>query len=80
MKIKKNNKNLPIEIDMSEAYLGRYAALQKRNSVAAVLDFMDGEWNSLKALKEADVSNAMDRNTGRLLMESKMIGGKLGEV
>jgi hypothetical protein len=42
------------EIDMSETYLGRYAALQKRNAVAAVLDFPDEEWESLKALREAD--------------------------
>ena len=31
------------EIDMSETYLGRYAALQKRNTVAAVLDFFQGQ-------------------------------------
>lgn len=42
------------EIDMSETYLGRYAAIQKRNAVAAVLDFTDEEWESLKALREAD--------------------------
>ncbi len=42
------------EIDMSETYLGRCAALQKRNAVAAVLDFTNKEWESLKALREAD--------------------------
>ena len=31
------------DIDMSETYLGRYAALQKRNVVAAVLDFSTKE-------------------------------------
>jgi hypothetical protein len=31
------------EIDMSETYLGRYAALQKRNAVAADLDFSTKE-------------------------------------
>ena len=36
------------DIDMSETYLGRYAALQKRNTVAAVLDFSTEEWESLK--------------------------------
>jgi hypothetical protein len=45
------------EIDMSEAYLGRYAALQKRNAVSAVLDFTNEEWESLKMLKEADVAS-----------------------
>jgi hypothetical protein len=39
---------------MLETYLGRYAAIQKRNAVAAVLDFTDEEWESLKALREAD--------------------------
>ncbi len=29
------------EIDVSETYLGRYAVLQKRNAVAAILDFTD---------------------------------------
>jgi hypothetical protein len=36
------------EIDMLETYLGRYAALQKRNAVAAVLDFTNEEWGVLK--------------------------------
>ena len=40
------------EIDMSETYLGRYAAMQRKNAVAAVLDFTDEEWESLKQLKE----------------------------
>jgi hypothetical protein len=31
------------EINMSETYLGRYAALQKRNAMAAILDFTDKE-------------------------------------
>ena len=43
------------EIDMSDTYLGRYAAMQKKNAVAAVLDFTDEEWESLKKLKEDDM-------------------------
>ena len=35
-------------------FLGRYAAIQKRTAVAAVLDFTDEEWESLKVLREAD--------------------------
>jgi hypothetical protein len=31
------------EIDMRETYLGRYTALQKRNTVAAILDFTGNE-------------------------------------
>ena len=42
------------DIDMSETYLGRYAAIQKRNVVAAVLDFTDEEWESLMRLRDAD--------------------------
>ncbi len=72
------------KIDMSETYLGRYAALQKRNAVAAVLDFTDEELESLKMLKEADVANrsntmvtdATDNNTGGLLTENEAIGGE----
>ncbi len=44
-------------IDVSETFLGRFAALQKRNAVAAVLDMSDDEWESLKALREADAGN-----------------------
>ena len=43
------------EIDMSETYLGRYALMQKKNALAAVLDFTDEEWESLKKLKEDDM-------------------------
>jgi hypothetical protein len=43
------------EIDMADTYLGRYAATQKKNAVAAVLDFTDEEWESLKQLKENDM-------------------------
>ena len=39
---------------MSETFLGRYAAIQKRTAVAAVLDFSVEEWESLKRLMEAD--------------------------
>ncbi len=53
------------EIDMTETYLGRYAALQKRNAVAAVLDFTGEEWEMLKRLKEEDmVDGVVDAATG----------------
>ena len=42
------------EIDMSETYLGRYAAIQRRNAVAAILDFTDKEWESVKRMRETD--------------------------
>jgi len=42
------------EIGMSETYFGRYAALQKRNAAAAILDFSDKVWDSLKRMREAD--------------------------
>ena len=45
------------DVDMSETFLGRFAALQKRNAVVAVLDMKDDEWESLKALREADAGN-----------------------
>jgi hypothetical protein len=44
------------EIDMLETFLGRYAAVQKRNAVAAVLNFSAKEWDSLKALWKADAA------------------------
>ena len=40
---------------MTETYLGRYAALQKSNAVAAVLDFTGEDWETLKRLKEEDM-------------------------
>ncbi len=42
------------EIDMSETYLGRYAAIQRSNAVAAILDFTDAEWESVKRMREAN--------------------------
>jgi hypothetical protein len=76
------------EIDMSETYLERYAALQKRNTVSAVLDFTDEEWESLKTMKEANaasrsntaVADAVDNNTGFFLTENKTLGGESGAV
>jgi hypothetical protein len=73
------------EIDMSETFLGRYAAVKKRNAVAAILDFTDEEWESLKALKEANaaemsqaaVANDIDNNSGALGMKNKTIGGTI---
>jgi hypothetical protein len=59
------------EIDMSVTYPGRYTAIQKRNAVAAVLDFTNEEWESLKALKEADGAEtnqvAMANDTGDIM-------------
>ena len=72
------------EVDMSETYLGRYAALQKRNAVAAVLDFTNDEWDSLKRMREADSTNidlADDNgcNVGALGAENGANGGELVE-
>jgi hypothetical protein len=47
-------------INMSKTFLGRFAAVQKRNTVAAVLGMSDDEWESLKALREADAGNLME--------------------
>jgi len=44
------------EIDMTETHLVRYAALQKRNAVTAVLDFIGEEWETLQRLKEEDMA------------------------
>ncbi len=76
------------KIDMSETYLGRYAALQKRNAVSAVLDFTDEEWELLKMMKEANaasrsntaVADVVDNDTGFFLMKNETLGGKLGAV
>ncbi len=76
------------EIDMSEMFLGWYAAVPKRNAVAAVLDFSAKEWESLKALREADaaetnqtaVANESDNNSGALVTENETIGGESDEV
>jgi hypothetical protein len=73
---------------MLETYLERYAALQKRNAVSAVLDFTDEEWESLKTMKEADaasrsntaVADAVDNDTGGFLTENKTLGGESGAV
>ncbi len=76
------------EIYMSDTYLGRYAAMQKKNTVAAVLDFMDEEWESLKRLKEGDmmrgITNASkegnnNNNVGGLRTENGANGGEINE-
>jgi hypothetical protein len=76
------------EIDMSKTYLGRYAALQKRNAVAAVLDFSTEEWESLKALREAKdagetaetaMADKNNNNDGTLEAVNSMIGGVIDE-
>ena len=72
------------EISMAETALGRYAALQKRNAVAAILDFTDEEWEKLKLLKEADANVAVldniDNYTGASGMENDVIDGESGAV
>ena len=73
------------EVDMSETYLGRYAALQKRNAVAAVLDFTNEEWDSLKRMREADsckgtnidLADDNGNNVGALEAEEGVNGGEL---
>ncbi len=71
------------QIDMSETFLGRYAAIQKRTAVAAVLDFTDEEWESFKALREANgaatTTTTVDDIIGALGMENKMIKGTINE-
>ena len=77
------------EIDMADTYLGRYAAMQKKkNAVAAVLDFTDEEWESLKQLKEDDMMRGMtnpseegndNNNGGGLGAENGLNGGEINE-
>ena len=76
------------EIDMLDTYLGRYAAMQKKNAVAAVLDFTDEEWESLKRLKEDNmmrgITNAFkegndNNNGGGLGAENGANGGEINE-
>ena len=55
------------EIDMMETYLGRCAALRIRKTIAAVLDFTEEEWETLKRLKEKDmVDGVVDAATGNV--------------
>jgi hypothetical protein len=58
-------------IDMSETFLGRYASIQKRTAVAAVLNFTDKEWESLKALREA---NGAERDMVTDVVANDIIG------
>ncbi len=51
------------EIDMTDTYLGRYAAMQKKNAVAAVLDFTDKERESLKQLNEDNMMRRMTNSS-----------------
>ena len=67
---------------MSETYLGWYAAIQKRTAVAAVLDFTNKEWESLKALRDADGAEKnmvaiTDDIIGVLGMENETIQGTI---
>ena len=71
------------QIAMLETFLGRYAAIQKRTAVAAVLDFTNKEWESLKALREADgattTTTTVDDIIGALGMENEVIEGTINE-
>ena len=58
-------------IDMSETFLGRYASIQKRTAVAAVLNFTDKKWESLKALREA---NGAERDMVTDVVANDIIG------
>ncbi len=57
-------------------------------AVAAVLDFNDKEWESLKVLKEANatekskvaVADGNKNNSGALVKENETIGGKSDKV
>ena len=60
---------------MLETYLGRYASIQKKNAASAILDFTDEEWESLKALKEAD---AVERSQAAMENEIDDIIGESG--
>ena len=64
-------------------FLGRYAAIQKRTAVAVFKDFTDKEWESLKALREADgaatTTTTVDDIIGALGMENEMIEGTINE-
>jgi hypothetical protein len=77
-----------MEIDMADTYLGRYAAMQKKNAVAAVLDFTNEEWESLKQLKEDNTMRGMtnpseegndNNNGGGLGAENWANGGEINE-
>jgi hypothetical protein len=71
------------QIDISETFLGWYAAIQKRTADVAVLDFTNKEWESLKALREADgaatMTSTVDDIIGALRMENEMIEGTINE-
>jgi hypothetical protein len=73
------------EINMSETYLRRYAAIQKRTAVASVLDFTNEEWESLKRPREADgaernqvaMANDIDDIIGALGTANAITGGTI---
>ncbi len=73
---------------MLETYLGRYAALQKRNANAAVLDFSEEGWQSIIALRganaaeltDATVTVNNDNNPGLLEVENETFGGDYNET
>ena len=76
------------EIDMSETYLGRYAAIQKRNAVAAILDLSDEEWEAVKTMREADtldranpaLTDDIGNSVGALGTEDEMNNGESGAL
>jgi hypothetical protein len=62
--------------------------MQKKNAVAAVLDFTDEEWESLKQLKEDDMMRGMtnsseegndNNNGGGLGADNGANGGEINE-
>jgi hypothetical protein len=73
------------EIDMLETSLGWFILIQNRTAVAAVLDFTNKEWESLKALNKADaaernqaaMSNDIDDIIGASGTENETTGGTI---
>ncbi len=76
------------EIDMSETYLGRYAAIQKRNAVGAILDLTNEEWEAVKTMREADtldranpaLADDIGNSAGVLGAENEMNDGESGVI
>ena len=76
------------EIDMSETYLGRYAAIQKRNAVGAILDLTNEEWEAVKTMREADtldranpaLADDIGNSAGVLGVENEMNDGESGVI
>ena len=64
---------------------GNDASIQKRTAASTILDFTNEEWESLKALKEADaaeriqaaMTNEIDDIIGALGIENETTGGTI---